>query len=79
MSWAWSSRFVRYVLLTSDSSNSMSFHQLKMATLSDIVELRRTGLVAKNDKYQAILNAIAHDIRSKRALLFSLSPPAPRS
>ncbi|GEM11050.1 ras GTPase-activating protein [Rhodotorula toruloides] len=55
----------RAVVPQMDDIRNMSFHQLKMATLSDIVELRRTGLVAKNDKYQAILNAIAHDIRSK--------------
>ncbi|BGP03561.1 iqgap-related protein [Rhodotorula toruloides] len=55
----------RAVVPQMDDIRNMSFHQLKMATLSDIVELRRTGMVAKNDKYQAILNAIAHDIRSK--------------
>lgn len=51
----------------------MSFQELKMATLSDILELRKTGLVSKNDKYQAILNALARDIRSKRASPFPVS------
>ena len=45
---------------------SMSFHQLKMATLGDILHLRQLGLVRKDDKYQSILNGIAHDMRSKR-------------
>ncbi|CEQ42089.1 SPOSA6832_03856, partial [Sporobolomyces salmonicolor] len=44
---------------------SLSFHELKMATLRDIVQLRQIGLVSRADRYQAILNAIAHDIRSK--------------
>ncbi|GAA6039162.1 hypothetical protein JCM8097_000443 [Rhodosporidiobolus ruineniae] len=48
-----------------DDVRNMSFAQLKMATLSDIVQLRKLGLVSRDDKYQAILNAIAHDIRSK--------------
>lgn len=43
----------------------MSFHQLKMATLGDILHLRQLGLVRKDDKYQSILNGIAHDMRSK--------------
>ncbi|GAA5869494.1 hypothetical protein JCM3774_001467 [Rhodotorula dairenensis] len=48
-----------------DDIFGMSFHQLKMATLSDILRLRQTGLVRKDDKYQSILNGIAHDMRSK--------------
>ncbi|GAA6016992.1 hypothetical protein JCM11491_006122 [Sporobolomyces phaffii] len=44
---------------------ALSFHQLKVATLHDIVQLRQIGLVSKVDKYQAILNAIALDIRNK--------------
>ncbi|GAA5820379.1 hypothetical protein JCM10212_002727 [Sporobolomyces blumeae] len=48
-----------------DDIRSLSFHQLKMATLHDIVQLRQLGLVSKADKYQAILNAIALDIRNK--------------
>ncbi|GAA5865578.1 hypothetical protein JCM8547_007655 [Rhodosporidiobolus lusitaniae] len=48
-----------------DDIRNMRFAQLKMATLSDIVQLRKLGLVSREDKYQAILNAIAHDIRSK--------------
>lgn len=66
-----SSRPSRLDLTQGSSSHSMSFQELKMATLSDILELRKTGLVSKNDKYQAILNALARDIRSKRA-----SPPS---
>ncbi|GAA6013146.1 hypothetical protein JCM10207_006185 [Rhodosporidiobolus poonsookiae] len=48
-----------------DDIRNMSFHQLKMATLSDIVQLRKMGSVSRSDKYQAILNAIARDIRGK--------------
>lgn len=44
----------------------MSFHQVKMATLSGILRLRQLGLVSKSDKYQSILNGIAQDIRNKR-------------
>ncbi|BGP43492.1 iqgap-related protein [Rhodotorula kratochvilovae] len=55
----------RSVVPQMDDIRNMSFQQLKMATLGDILELRETGLVSKNDKYQAILNAIARDIRSK--------------
>ncbi|GAA5985464.1 hypothetical protein JCM10908_006986 [Rhodotorula pacifica] len=46
-------------------SYSMSFHQLKMATLGDILRLRQLGLVTKDDKYQSILDGLAHDMRSK--------------
>ncbi|GAA5998808.1 Iqg1p [Rhodotorula paludigena] len=55
----------RAVVPQLDDIRNMTFHQLKMATLGDIVQLRQIGLVSKADKYQAILNAIAHDIRSK--------------
>ncbi|GAA5901502.1 Iqg1p [Sporobolomyces salmoneus] len=48
-----------------DDIRSLSFHQLKVQTLHDIVQLRQIGLVSKADKYQAILNAIALDIRNK--------------
>lgn len=44
----------------------MSFHELKMAALHDILKLRQTGLISKSDKYQALLDSIAQDIRSKR-------------
>jgi len=49
----------------------MSFHELKLATLVDIVNLRQTGLVPRRGESQAILDGIARDIRSKRA---SFSP-----
>ncbi|GAA5905227.1 hypothetical protein JCM6882_003721 [Rhodosporidiobolus microsporus] len=49
-----------------DDIRNMSFVQLKMSTLGDIVELRKLGLVSREDKYQAILNSIAKDIRNKR-------------
>ncbi|GAA5946128.1 hypothetical protein JCM3775_004155 [Rhodotorula graminis] len=55
----------RPVVVQLDDIRNRSFQELKMATLSDILELRKTGLVSKNDKYQAILNALARDIRSK--------------
>ncbi|GAA5951462.1 hypothetical protein JCM3765_005942 [Sporobolomyces pararoseus] len=53
------------VILQPDDIRSLSFHQLKVQTLHDIVQLRQIGLVSKADKYQAILNAIALDIRNK--------------
>ncbi|GAA5904612.1 hypothetical protein JCM5296_005248 [Sporobolomyces johnsonii] len=55
----------RAVVPQADDIRTLSFHELKMATLSDIVQLRQIGLVSRADRYQAILNAIAHDIRSK--------------
>ncbi|GAA5964914.1 hypothetical protein JCM21900_000018 [Sporobolomyces salmonicolor] len=55
----------RAVIPQSDDIRTLSFHELKMATLRDIVQLRQIGLVSRADRYQAILNAIAHDIRSK--------------
>lgn len=57
----------------------MSFQELKMAALQDIVKLRQTGKISKADKYQALLNAIAHDIRSKRTSpLFAQLPSSRR-
>ncbi|GAA5926398.1 Iqg1p [Sporobolomyces koalae] len=53
------------ILPQADDIRSLSFHQLKVSALRDIVQLRQIGLVSKADKYQAILNAIALDIRNK--------------
>ncbi|GAA6050880.1 hypothetical protein JCM3770_005753 [Rhodotorula araucariae] len=55
----------RSVIPPMDDIRNMSFWELKKATLADIFKLRETGLVSRGDKYQAILNAIARDIRSK--------------
>lgn len=52
-------------------SSSLTFAQLKAAALQDVIALKKAGLVSDADKYQAILNAIAFDIRSKRASAFS--------
>lgn len=57
----------------------MSFHQLKMATLGDILRLRQTGLVRKDDKYQSILNGIANDMRSKRETAVRHADSVPKS
>ncbi|GAA5820880.1 hypothetical protein JCM11251_001859 [Rhodosporidiobolus azoricus] len=56
----------RAIIPQTDDVRNMSFAQLKMATLGDIVQLRNLGLVSRDDKYQAILNSIAKDIRNKR-------------
>ncbi|BGP20177.1 iqgap-related protein [Rhodosporidiobolus nylandii] len=55
----------RPVLPQVDNIHNMAFAELKAAALGDILQLRKLGLVSRDDKYQAILNAIAHDIRSK--------------
>ncbi|SCV68238.1 BQ2448_359 [Microbotryum intermedium] len=55
----------RQVIAPLDDTRKLTFHQLVMATLRDVVALRRTGMISSEDKYQAILNAIASDIRSK--------------
>lgn len=41
----------------------------------DVIALKKAGLVNDADKYQAILNAIALDIRSKRTYHFLLCLP----
>ncbi|GAA5972838.1 hypothetical protein JCM11641_003965 [Rhodosporidiobolus odoratus] len=48
-----------------DNIHNMAFAELKAAALGDILQLRKLGRVSRDDKYQAILNAIANDIRSK--------------
>ncbi|SGY18090.1 BQ5605_C015g07977 [Microbotryum silenes-dioicae] len=55
----------RQIIAPLDDTRKLTFHQLVMATLRDVVALRRTGVISSEDKYQAILNAIASDIRSK--------------
>ncbi|KAM0752532.1 hypothetical protein T439DRAFT_287203 [Meredithblackwellia eburnea MCA 4105] len=55
----------RRILPTAGDIRDLSFHQLKKATLQDIVQLRKEGLVNRGDKYQALLDAIASDITNK--------------
>ncbi|KAK4704775.1 Ras GTPase-activating-like protein IQGAP2/3, partial [Phenoliferia sp. Uapishka_3] len=55
----------RKMIATANDIRNMSFHQLKQATLQDVVQLRSQGVVNRADKYQAILDAIALDISSK--------------
>ncbi|KAH7101116.1 hypothetical protein BKA62DRAFT_619136 [Auriculariales sp. MPI-PUGE-AT-0066] len=44
---------------------SLSFHEVKIRAISYLLELEKLGKVTRNDSYQAILNAIASDVRSK--------------
>ncbi|KAM0790472.1 hypothetical protein ACM66B_003348 [Microbotryomycetes sp. NB124-2] len=55
----------RNVIPQPDDIRRLTFHELKMATLQDILQLRQKGVISKADKYQALLDSIAHDIRSK--------------
>ncbi|KAK4049279.1 iqgap- protein [Microbotryomycetes sp. JL201] len=55
----------RNLISQPDDIRRMTFHQLKMAALQDILQLRQIGVISKADKYQALLDSIAHDIRSK--------------
>lgn len=44
----------------------LSFRSLKKKALGNVIGLRDAGLVTRDDKYQALLDAIAVDIRQKR-------------
>jgi len=43
----------------------LSFHEVKIRAISYLLQLEKLGKVTRSDSYQAILNAIASDVRSK--------------
>jgi len=47
---------------------SLSFHEVKAHAIFFLLELEKQGKVTRNDGYQGILNAIAHDVRSKHRM-----------
>lgn len=47
---------------------NLNFRELKLLTLEKILELESSGTISREDGYQALINAIAEDIRSKDAL-----------
>ncbi|KAK4047448.1 iqgap- protein [Microbotryomycetes sp. JL221] len=55
----------RKLIIAQDDIRLMTFHQLKMSCLQNILNLRQQGLISKQDKYQTLLDSIALDIRSK--------------
>lgn len=46
---------------------SLTYRELKLLALEKIIELESYGKITREDNYQAILNSIALDIKSKRA------------
>ncbi|EJD53517.1 hypothetical protein AURDEDRAFT_52863 [Auricularia subglabra TFB-10046 SS5] len=48
-----------------DDIQSLSFREVKFRAISYLLELEKLGKVTRSDGYQAILNAIAGDVRSK--------------
>lgn len=52
-------------MLPSATPRSLSFRQLKARCLENMLELEKLGRVERSDNFQAILNAIATDIRNK--------------
>lgn len=53
-------------LLTQKASHRLSFHELKIAAVQDLMTLRSRGVVSQADNFQAILDSIAQDIKLKR-------------
>lgn len=47
---------------------SLSFHEVKAHAIFFLLELEKQGKITRNDGYQGILNAIAHDVRSKHRM-----------
>lgn len=47
---------------------NLTFRELKLLTLEKVLELESSGAVSRNDDYQALINAIANDIRNKDAV-----------
>lgn len=58
----------RNYLPPANNLRGLSFRSVKRDALKDIVQLRAAGLVRKEDRYQALLDAIAMDIKEKREL-----------
>lgn len=55
-------------VLTTTVCYRLSFQELKIAAVQDVMALRAKGVVSGNDKFQALLDSIASDIRLKREL-----------
>ncbi|KAI0307116.1 hypothetical protein B0F90DRAFT_1622592 [Multifurca ochricompacta] len=47
---------------------SLSFREVKAHAIFFLLELEKQGKITRNDGYQGILNAIAHDVRSKHRM-----------
>lgn len=45
----------------------MSFHSIKVSALAGLIEMETKGLVTRANSFQAMIDAIAYDIRSKSA------------
>lgn len=67
---------IRYNLLMDTDGNrekagelaNLTFRELKLLTLEKVLELESSGAVSRSDDYQALINAIANDIRNKDAV-----------